>query len=125
VLTVLVSLAGAIGALARYSADYGIRRWRSTQFPVATLAINVTGSLVLGLLTGLTIHHFVGSGTTGADAVTIAGSGFCGGYTTFSAATFESVRLVQLRRYRLATLNTLGSVVLTTVAAAVGFLLSA
>lgn len=124
-LSLLIALAGAGGAGARYSADWAVKRWRTTQFPAATLLINVSGSLLLGVLTGLTVNHVVRGGGSGANAITVAGTGFCGGYTTFSTATFESVRLLQLRRYRLAALNTMGSIVLTTLAAAIGIALTA
>lgn len=124
-LALLVALAGAGGAVARYGADWAVKRWRATQFPAATLTINVSGSLLLGVLTGLTVHHVVRGGGSGADAITVAGTGFCGGYTTFSTATFESVRLIQLRRYRLAAVNTVASIVLTTLAAALGLLITA
>ncbi len=122
-LALLVALGGALGAVARYTSDLAIRRRWATRFPIATVAINVTGSLLLGVLAGLTIHGFVHAGW-GADAVTVAGTGFCGGYTTFSTATFESVQLLRLRRYRLAVLNTVASIGLTTLAAAVGILVS-
>jgi CrcB protein len=89
-----VALAGGAGAMTRYVVDSIARQRWSIEFPVGTLAINVSGSLILGVLTGLVIAH--GSPT---DLKTIAGTGFCGGYTTFSAASVESVRLAQDRRW--------------------------
>jgi fluoride exporter len=58
--------------------------------PVATLFINVTGSLLLGVLTGLVLSH-----GAPAELRLVLGTGFCGGYTTFGTASFETVRLVQ------------------------------
>lgn len=112
---VLVALAGAGGALTRFGLDGAIKlRWPTT-FPWATFVINVTGSLLLGFLTGLVLFHDAPS-----DLKVIAGTGFCGGYTTFSTASFEVVRLIQQRRVGLAALAGAGTVLLTMAAAAVG-----
>ena len=124
-LPVLIAVAGAIGAVARYVADTLLRRRWPGDFPWPTVLINVTGSLLLGVLTGLTVHHVLAGSGTGAQVVSIAGTGFCGGYTTFSAATFETLALLRLRRFGLAAGNALGSVVLTTLAAALGLAVTA
>ncbi|EYR61834.1 chromosome condensation protein CrcB [Actinotalea ferrariae CF5-4] len=87
---VLVALAGGLGAAARLVVDGMVRtRWPRT-FPVATLVVNVTGSAVLGLLLG---GHLAGVVPT--PVLLVAGVGFCGGYTTFSTAMVETVRLAQ------------------------------
>ena len=86
----VVGVGGALGAVARFVADAVVRLNFRSQVPVGTVAINVSGSLLLGLLTGLVMYHGVPSMLT-----TVAGTGFCGGYTTFSTASFETVRLVQ------------------------------
>ncbi|MDX1888860.1 fluoride efflux transporter CrcB [Mycolicibacterium sp. 050158] len=112
----LTVLAGACGAVARFLVDSSVKaRWR-TAFPWATVAINVTGSLLLGILAGLVL--FQGQA---AAWQTVAGTGFCGGYTTFSTASFETVRLVQQNRRLLAVLNAGGSLVLSAAACAGGF----
>jgi CrcB protein len=86
---VLIALAGAVGAVARFVLDAVIVRRRG-DFPWATLLINATGSLLLGVATGLVLFH------TCPDSVRlVVGTGFCGGYTTFSTASFEIVRLAQ------------------------------
>lgn len=59
-------------------------------FPVGTFVINVLGSLVLGILTGALTHHAGWLSPTAKDAL---GTGFCGGFTTFSTASVESARL--------------------------------
>ena len=116
-LTGLVAVAGAAGALARFLVDGAVKvRWATT-FPTATLLINVTGSLLLGVLTGLALFH----GEPSAVKI-IAGTGFCGGYTTFSAASFETVRLAQQGRGRLAALHAVGTLGLTVLAGAAGLL---
>jgi fluoride exporter len=115
VIAALTLLAGASGALARFLVDALIKqRWRSP-FPLGTVAINVTGSLLLGVLAGLVLFH--GQSSTWQ---TIVGTGFCGGYTTFSTASFETVRLVQQDRRMLALTNAIGSLLSSVAACAVG-----
>jgi CrcB protein len=118
VIPVLTFLAGATGAVARFVFDSSFkRRWQSP-FPWATVVINVTGSLLLGILAGLVLFH-------GQPAIwqTVIGTGFCGGYTTFSTASFETVRLVQQNRRALALLNAFGSLLTSVAACAVGLAL--
>jgi CrcB protein len=118
VLTLLVAVAGAVGAVTRFVVDSAVRtRWK-TAFPWATVAINVTGSFLLGALTAAVVSH------SSPDAVrAVLGTGFCGGYTTFSTAGFETVRLAQQGLYGRAAANAIGTVVLTVAAAAAGFAL--
>ena len=88
--TVLLCLAGGLGAIARFVADAFVnRRVRRSPMPLGTLSINVSGSFLLGVLSGLVAHH---AGLSPALAA-VLGTGFCGGYTTFSAASLEAVRL--------------------------------
>lgn len=115
---IAILLAGALGAIARFVVDGSIKRWRSTTFPWATVVINVTGSLVLGMLAGLVISH---GAPTGLQAV--VGTGFCGGYTTFSTASVETIRLAQQRDGMLAMANAVGSVVASVTACAAGLAL--
>lgn len=116
-----VVLAGGLGAAARFLLDGLIRARTTTGFPVGTILINVTGSLALGLVTGLTLNH------TAPDQLRlIAGTGFLGGYTTFSTASFETVRLTQEKRFAAALLNGIGTLLTTTTtaAAAIGLTLT-
>lgn len=117
-IVVWLALAGSAGAVARFVVDGAVRtRWVTT-FPCGTLLINVTGSVLLGALTGLVLFHGYPAAIT-----TIAGTGFCGGYTTFSTASFETVRLLQQQRHRAAALNA-GAHLLLPVAATLGLLLT-
>lgn len=114
----LVFAAGAAGAVTRFVVDALIKqRWRSS-FPLGTVLINVTGSLLLGALAGIVL--FDGQSSTWQ---TIVGTGFCGGYTTFSTASFETVRLVEQGRRMLGLLNAVGSLVASVAACAVGLAL--
>lgn len=117
-IVVLTLLAGATGALTRFLLDASIKRRWHTAFPWATVIINVTGSLLLGILAGLVLF-----GDQPSAWQTVVGTGFCGGYTTFSTASFETVRLVQQNRRGLALLNATGSLVMSVAACAVGLAL--
>ncbi len=117
---VWVGLAGSVGAVARFVVDGTVRARVAGRIPVGTVAINLTGSLLLGVLTGVVIYHHVSSTLT-----LVAGTGFCGGYTTFSTASFETVRLVQQGSVRAAVVNGGGTLVGALAAGAAGLALAA
>lgn len=85
-----IGAAGAAGAVARYLLDGLIQDRASGPFPWGTFVINLSGSFLLGLITGAALYH----GFPATPKI-ILGTGFCGAYTTFSTWTFESVRLVE------------------------------
>jgi len=119
-LFVVVALAGGVGAAARFALDSLIRirtagRRMGESLPWGTLAINLSGSLLLGLLVGA-----VGAGVLGGEWQWALGAGFLGGYTTFSTASFETVRLLQERRWVAAALNGLLQLVVATALAGLG-----
>jgi len=115
-----VLVLGAGGAVSRYLLDAFIGSRYPGIFPRGTFFINVTGSLLLGLLTGLVVFGHGPAWTTD-----ILGTGFCGAYTTFSTFTFESLRLIEDRDYGQAALNIGGSLVLGLAGAAAGLALGA
>ncbi len=112
----LICLAGGLGAALRLVLDSLIRTRLKSTYPVGTAVINLTGSLLLGLLTGLTTGHLVPQ-----QYQLIIGTGLLGGYTTFSAASFETVRLLEDRRYVAATFHGLGMLIGCTAASALGY----
>lgn len=116
VTALLICLAGGIGAALRLVLDSLIRTRLKTTYPIGTTIINVTGSLLLGLLTGLTAAQLLQQ-----PFQLIMGTGLLGGYTTFSAASFETVRLLEDRQYLAAALNSLGMLISCTAAAALGY----
>ncbi len=110
-----VALAGGVGAVLRLVVDGAIRtRWAS-RFPWATVVINVSGSFVLGCLDGFHL-----SGHLTSTSTTLLGTGICGGFTTFSTATFETVRLAQQGRWRAASINAIFTLLLSVAAATLG-----
>lgn len=111
----LVALAAALGACARYLLDFFILNRVRGPFPVGIFIVNVTGSFALGVLAGL-----VGRGAAPEALSLVLGTGFLGAYTTFSAWMYESVRLIEEGVWGLALLNLLGSLLVGTLAAALG-----
>lgn len=114
-LVVAVGLAGGVGAVARLVLDGVLRARVRVAFPLGTTVINVTGSFLLGLVTGLALAHGLPP-----EWRAVLGTGFLGGYTTFSTASYETVRLSQQRRYRAALFNGVGMLVLALAAAGLG-----
>lgn len=88
----LIALAGGLGATTRFVTDSLIARHNPFRVPLGTLVVNVTGSLLLGILVGALASAPAGS--AGQTAVAVIGTGFCGGYTTFSTASVEVARLL-------------------------------
>jgi fluoride exporter len=118
IITLLVSMAGGLGAVARLVLDGLIRGRHALEYPVGTTLINVSGSFLLGLLGGLALRHGLPT-----YLHLLLGTGFLGGYTTFSTASVETVRLVQDRRWLAAVANGFGLVVVASAAAAAGLAL--
>jgi CrcB protein len=89
-LALAVGGAGALGAVARYLTDLVVQARSRSDFPVATLIVNLAGSFVLGMVAGLALTN-AGSATAKA----VVGTGFCGGLTTWSTASWVTLRLAQ------------------------------
>ncbi len=110
-----VAVAGAVGAPARYLLDGFVQDRVSGDLPWGTFAVNIVGSTLLGLLTGLGLHAHLGHATTET-----LGTGFCGALTTFSTFTFESARLIEAGDWRAASINVIGSLLVGSAAAGLG-----
>lgn len=110
----LIAIAGAAGTLARYLIGVSLAR-QDGGFPFATLLVNVVGSLILGVLVAWPPSSLLSP--TARTALTI---GFCGGFTTFSAFSYETVAMIQSGAHRRALLYVTASVVLSLAATAAG-----
>jgi CrcB protein len=117
-LALLVAVAAAVGAGARYALDIAVQRRHQSVLPWGTFIINATGSFALGVVTTLASHHGLGSHW---DAV--LGTGLLGGYTTWSTFTWETFALAEQRRLGAAALNLTGSLLVGLSAAAAGLAL--
>lgn len=114
-----VGIGGFFGAIARYALDGWLTGLIRAPFPFGTLAVNLTGSLMVGILFAITIER----GLIGAEIRAPLMIGFIGAYTTFSTLMLDSWRLVEEGAYLLAVVNIGGSVLLGLVAVVAGLAL--
>jgi CrcB protein len=119
VIVLAVLAGGMLGAPARYLADRAVQARRDSVFPAGTFAVNLAGSLLLGFLLGAQRH--LGLPTA---AFALLGTGFCGGLTTFSTFSYETLRLLEDGAISEAGLNMLGSLVAGVLLAWLGYLLA-
>lgn len=112
----LVGLGRALGGIARLLLSGFVQQRTATTFPVGTLLVNVTGSLVLGFL----IRYAIATPTISTDVRAMLTTGFCGGYTTFSTFSYETIALVEEGDYRRAGLYVVASVVTALIGVWVG-----
>lgn len=117
---VALVVAGALAALLRHLVELTVRERTSGALPWGTWVVNVTGSFLLGILTGLGTDQGLPR-----TARVVLGVGFCGAYTTFSAFAVETVRLWEGGATRTAVRNVAGTVVVALPAAAAGLALTA
>jgi CrcB protein len=112
----MVFLGGMVGAPLRFLTDKAVQKRHDSVFPWGTFVINVGGSFILGALGAASVHHHLPT-----DLSLLLGTGFCGGLTTFSTFSFETVRLMEDGSLAEAGLNAVGSLALGLGAAALGF----
>ena len=91
-----VAIGGAVGSVGRYLLSAVLQRWSATTFPVWTLVINVAGSFLLGFL----MRYLVQGVTVTAETRALLTTGFCGGFTTFSTFSYETMSLVEQGDWR-------------------------
>jgi fluoride exporter len=104
---VWLMVGGAVGTYCRY----WVARWFNTQpwgqtFPYGTFVINVSGSFILGVAAAFLVERM----PEHQNLWLLIGTGFCGGYTTFSTFSWETARLIRDGSWPLAVVNSLGSV---------------
>ncbi|MHA7292927.1 fluoride efflux transporter FluC [Arthrobacter sp. HLT1-21] len=111
----LIGAAGGLGAVTRFVLDGVVRARFATAIPWGTVTINVVGSGFMGLLTGLAL-----GGGVSLELELAAGVGFLGGFTTFSTASVDTVRLIRSGRVGRGLVHAIGTAVLALIAAAAG-----
>ncbi len=111
---VAVVLIGGAGSVLRFYVDGIVTSVIGRDFPYGTLAVNLTGAVILGLITGLALA---------GDAALLAGTAAVGSYTTFSTWMLETQRLTEERQHRKVIANVAVSLVLGVAAAALGRLI--
>lgn len=106
-----VMVIGGLGSVARFMVDRAVSRQVGRPFPFGTLAVNISGAVLLGFVTGLTLSH---------EMALLAGTAFVGAYTTFSTWMLETHRLAEDRQIWPAIANLVVSVALGIAAALSG-----
>jgi CrcB protein len=115
----LVIGGAAVGAPLRYLSDRAIQSRHDTVFPWGTLAVNVIGSLILGVVTGA-----VTAGGASPQVQLAVGTGFCGALTTYSTFSYETLRLLEDDARLFAVANVVASIVAGLGAAFLGVAIS-
>lgn len=116
---ILVFVGGAIGAPLRYVTDRWVQAHHGLRFPLGTLAVNLVGCLILGIVAGR-----VADSDWSANTEALLGTGFCGGLTTFSAFSMETIELFSGRFTIRAVSYVVASVGLGVALAALGWALA-
>ena len=114
-----IAIGGAIGSVARYGCSSLIAGWIGETFPWGTLLVNVSGSFVIGFFATLTGPD--GRVLVAGDVRQFVTVGICGGYTTFSSFSLQTLNLIQNGELAQAGLNVVGSVALCLLAVWLGY----
>ena len=115
----LVGLGGGIGSIFRYLTSLLTVKQISSSFPIATFFVNITGCLLIGLLIG-----YFSSSSSDNSLKLLFITGFCGGFTTFSAFAAENMVLLQNQNYFTLIAYTLASVIIGLLAVGFGMVIT-
>jgi CrcB protein len=115
-----VAIGSAIGGVSRYMLGGLVQRLADTTFPAGTLLINVTGSLLLGVI----VRYAVETPTITPEIKAFLTIGFCGGYTTFSTFSYEAVAMLEDGQWTRAGLYVSASVLVSLFGTLIGFALA-
>jgi fluoride exporter len=111
----LVGLGGAIGSVLRYTSSSLIK---SSNFPYATIVVNILGSLIIGMVMAIALKN-----NNFNNWRLFLVTGVCGGFTTFSALSWETLQMLQQQRYNTAIVYIVSSLILGLTAAFIGYTL--
>ena len=116
--TAFIALGGLIGSVARYWLAGLVQRAVGAGFPAGTLTVNILGSFVIGVVMALALER----GMMGENTRLLLTAGFCGGFTTMSTFSYETLALVEAGQATLALANVAASVIVCIGAVWVGLL---
>jgi len=111
-LYLIVGLGSGIGGMLRYYISDFVQKYSSSLFPFGTLAVNIIGSFLIGLV----LFYLDSIKLISSEMRLFLTVGLCGGLTTFSTFSYETVRLIQNSEYLLAGTNVLLNVIVTLLA---------
>ena len=117
-----VAIGGALGSMARFGMN-GLIPQKTGAFPWATLIINISGSFVIGILGALTTSHGRMTTSSRVFATQLLITGVCGGYTTFSSFSLQTLYLIRDGEWFYAAGNILLSVILCLIAVWIGYVI--
>lgn len=117
---ILVAIGGASGSVLRYLIHWIVSKRSVSFFPYQTFIVNIVGCLLIGLLVGYLSRTQGENETLKLLLIT----GFCGGFTTFSAFGLENVNMIQNQNYQLAIIYTSLSLILGILAVSLGIFIS-
>jgi CrcB protein len=117
-LLLLVALGSALGGVSRFVLSTVVQERTAGLLPVGTLVVNVVGSFLVAFL----LRYAMDSPSLTPEARALLATGFCGGFTTFSAFSYETLRLAQDGDYKRAVLNVVLNLVLSLLFAVAGFM---
>lgn len=115
-----VAVGSALGGVTRYLLGAFLQQRAGTSFPIGTLIINITGSFLLGLL----LRYALGTTAISPEVRGLLTTGFCGGYTTFSTFSYDTLALVEDGEMARAALYVGASVAVALVGAYLGIVLA-
>ncbi len=111
-LYLIVALGSGVGGMLRYYISDFVQKYSSSLFPYGTLAVNIIGSFLIGLI----LFYLDSIKLISSEIRLFLTVGLCGGLTTFSTFSYETVRLIQDSEYLLAGTNVLLNVMVTLLA---------
>ncbi|MCC6826040.1 MAG: fluoride efflux transporter CrcB [Acidobacteria bacterium] len=114
--TILVGVGGMLGSIARYLSVYFMSRLMAIDFPIGTFVVNVLGCFIIGLAAGFAGRYFPDD----QGRLLFVATGFCGGFTTFSAFALENVELLTSRSFFTSASYVAVSVIVCIIAAFLG-----
>lgn len=117
-LLLLVALGSAVGGVSRFVLSTVVQERTGSLLPMGTLMVNVIGSFVVAFL----LRYAMETPALTPEARALLATGFCGGFTTFSAFSYETLRLAQDGDYGRAVLNVVLNLVLSLLFAVAGFI---
>lgn len=115
----MVFLGGGLGSALRFLISRGLNK-SSLEIPFGTLTVNIVGSLLLGLILGISLK----SGALSNNTMLFLATGFCGGFTTFATFSYENQVFLRTGDYANLAIYTLGSILAGFVAVFIGLYLS-